>query len=90
MLIRPDKMSDGDWVTLQAKYAENLNNLVKSSGWEMFDQYMKSEEERLLSEMPRVKTGDDALRVLSAYSTAKAMRSWAPKMLEVLLTNLRK
>lgn len=90
MLIRPQGMSERDWVTHLAKEAEAWQALLKSDGWKLYDEYMKNEQAGIEASMVKAETGDIAMKLLGAYNTITAMRRFPVRSLEMTLQQLQK
>jgi precorrin-3B methylase len=90
MLVRPVKMNDGDWAIALSKYSEALQQMLKTDGWKIYDQYMEQEQRRVEDAMQSAKTGDEAMKLIGIHSTVVAMRRFPIKELEGTLLQLQK
>lgn len=54
---------------------EALARMVESPGWKLYEEYLLGEEQRLLADLSKVQTGEQALRAAVAYGMLSKIRS---------------
>lgn len=90
MLFRPDGCSDADWLATLTKHHDAWAQMLNGEGWRMFDAYLAREEANVLSAMDAAKTGDEALKLMTAYRLLTRLRSFPKTTLSNIATELQK
>jgi len=61
-------------LALFVQHAEVLRQLINSAGWKLYAEALQVDENAAFDAMKKARTGDDAMRAATAYTTIKIAR----------------
>ena len=70
-------------------YVSKMSHMLGTDGWQMFERYLKSEEDRAFLDLQRAVTADMAMKSSAAYVMLKSVREYPLRSMESAVASLR-
>lgn len=88
MLVRGEQ-TEAQWVGAITRQVEALQQLLRSDGWKILDDRLKSIEDDTMNKLTVVQEGEAAMRLVGALVTVREARTFAERTLEAYMRELR-